>query len=152
MSRFDSIVFTPTDKSETDDPVRAVDILSRDQEESELARAAYGLVETFLAGKGITLIDSKLEIGNRAVADEVVTPDSSRFAWTREINEGQVPPWLDKQSVRDYAEGIWGEGRKVPLELSVDIVDKTSNTYTKLLSDITSLTIEKWRDKLDQKV
>ena len=92
----------------------------------EVARQARDLaVEIYLKGsaeaaeKGIIIADTKFEFGRDGeqlvLADEVLTPDSSRFWPAAEYRPGNSQPSFDKQFVRDYLESIgWDKQPPVP--------------------------------------
>ena len=79
------------------------------------------------------LADTKFEFGRQngeiILADEVLTPDSSRY-WPLELYQpGKAQISFDKQFVRDYLEGLdWDKTSPGP-ELPADIVEKTSEKY-----------------------
>ena len=150
MSRLSQLVFTGTEKSATDDPLQAEELLSEYPDEVTLACEAFELMEAYLAPLGITLVDGKLEIGSKSLADEPITPDSARFTWTKDIKEGTAPPWLDKQIVRDYVEKVCGIGQETSLVLPPDIISQTSEIYLQLLHIITGMTLQEWRVHLDE--
>ena len=149
MSKFAGTIFTPTDKSATDDPINT-------QETTMLYRDAYDLVyevytdcRDFAATKSIRIIDGKFEIGvdpnthEITLGDECSTPDSCRFVPMQEvIVEGKNPTWLDKQPVREEAERVWAGDPKVPLTLSDEICEKTSMIYSNLVYTLTGSEIE----------
>jgi len=134
MYRFDEPIFTPTEKSETDDPL-PFRLVKRDYPTScQLSFRTASLIANHLAGKGITCVDTKEETGrdeeeNLYMADEFGTPDCSRFALTSEIREGEDPPWLDKQLARDEAERIWKEKEKFPIKFSDEVEYMLTGTY-----------------------
>src|SRR3954452_6122730 len=73
----------------------------------DLTLAVYRRAEEIARGRGIILADTKLEFGRRAdgtivLADEVLTPDSSRFWPAEEWEPGRAQPSFDKQFVRDW--------------------------------------------------
>ncbi|RMG04710.1 MAG: phosphoribosylaminoimidazolesuccinocarboxamide synthase, partial [Acidobacteria bacterium] len=75
--------------------------------------------------------------GNIVLADEVLTPDSSRFWSTSEYKVGISPPSFDKQFVRNYLESI-GWDKKTPApELPPDIVQATTERYLKAYEILT---------------
>ena len=82
---------------------------------------------------GLVLADTKFEFGQRngdiVLADEVLTPDSSRY-WPLDLYQaGQPQPSFDKQFVRDYLESLdWDKTPPGP-ELPPEIVEKTSEKY-----------------------
>lgn len=150
MSRFSDWMFTPTEKSETDDPVISSMVKAVYPLEVSVVYQACQLVERYLLSLGITLIDTKVEMGGNVLADELFTPDSSRFAWTSEIREGVSPPWLDKQLVRDYVEKKCGKGQERSLFLPEHLVSSVGSLYQQVLYDITKLTLLEWRQLCDQ--
>ena len=142
-------LLTPTDKSETDDPLLTKDVLAEYPRESALALQSFNRVQSFLLRRGWTLVDSKLEIGVRpdgtiCVADEVFTPDSSRYALTESIVEGRAPPWHDKQVFRDKAEQIWGSHHRAPLQFPREVVNHGRDTYLALLAALTGYNLLDW--------
>lgn len=117
---------------------------------------AQALMEIFkqagrrLAGKGIILVDTKFELGQDQegrvlLADEALTPDSSRFWWTRDWERyrktSPAPadlPSLDKQVIRDYLEKTirWDKKPPVPY-LPHELIQKTRDTYLELFRAVT---------------
>jgi phosphoribosylaminoimidazole-succinocarboxamide synthase len=95
--------------------------------------AIYGKAAAYAAGRGILIADTKFEFGfvgdQLVLADEVLTPDSSRF-WPRETyNPGGPQPSYDKQFVRDYLESIhWNKQPPAP-GLPSEVAQKTSEKY-----------------------
>ena len=142
MERFDRPVFTPTDKSDTDDPVQARVVSSGFRKAFNYAQATFNLVQDYLRRKDIELIDSKFEVGGDdesgyAMIDEIATPDSSRFCERKSLVVGSDPPFLDKQIARDEAVRMWNGHHKRPLTFSRDTVTKVSETYLNLFKRIT---------------
>lgn len=83
--------------------------------------------------RGIILADTKFEFGIRdgklVLADEVLTPDSSRFWPADEYHVGANPPSFDKQFLRDYLEALTWNKQPPPPELPAEIVEKTAARY-----------------------
>ena len=144
MARFNSPVFTPTEKSETDEPMVTMDVLRRYYGAYDLAKKAYISVQKILNQVGIELIDSKLEIGfneesELVIADEVFTPDSSRFCELKSITKGVDPPWLDKQLARDEVIKIWEEkGEEGPVTFKEETIKRLTDVYLGMLDRIVS--------------
>jgi phosphoribosylaminoimidazole-succinocarboxamide synthase len=98
-----------------------------------LTLAIYGRAAEYAATRGIVIADTKFEfgfVGDRLVlADEVLTPDSSRF-WPREsYRPGGAQPSFDKQYVRDYLESIhWNKQPPAPA-LPAEVMERTSEKY-----------------------
>ena len=93
--------------------------------------------------KGIIIADTKFEFGvdengDLVLADEVFTPDSSRYWAVDTYREGVVQPSFDKQFVRDYLEEIrWNKQPPVP-SLPDDVIRRTRDKYVeayRLLTD-----------------
>lgn len=143
MHRFDSPIFTPTQKSERDEPMNAELVRVRYQAATLLQREAFNLVRAFLNERGIEAVDWKGEVGTMPtsgsvmLADEVGTPDCCRFCELCEIREGQEPQWLDKQIARDVAQRVWGEGEKTPLVFDVSVRKRISLAYHALFERTT---------------
>jgi phosphoribosylaminoimidazole-succinocarboxamide synthase len=98
-----------------------------------LSLAIYRKASDHAESCGLILADTKFEFGTTAegiiLADEVLTPDSSRF-WPREgYDPGGAQPSFDKQFVRDYLESIrWNKQAPAP-SLPDDVVKKTQEKY-----------------------
>jgi phosphoribosylaminoimidazole-succinocarboxamide synthase len=95
----------------------------------ELYRRAAG----YAAERGIIIADTKFEMGfiggELVLADEVLTPDSSRFWPAAEYAPGGPQPSFDKQYVRDYLERVkWNKQPPAP-ELPPEVVAHTSEKY-----------------------
>ena len=95
--------------------------------------ALYDYGYNFLLPKGIILADTKFEFGTKEgeilLADEALTPDSSRFWDLEAYNSGKGPVSFDKQIVRDYLESIgWNKKPPAP-HLPEEIIDKALAKY-----------------------
>jgi phosphoribosylaminoimidazole-succinocarboxamide synthase len=91
---------------------------------------------------GIILADTKFEFGlsggELVLADEVLTPDSSRF-WPMEgYWPGDDPPSFDKQFLRDYLESVGWDKRPPPPALPEGIVVKTRERYEEAYRRLTA--------------
>lgn len=142
MSPFEETVFTPTDKSETDDPLNALATAQKYPEAYQLALRAYQTGREFAAQCGIEIIDGKFEVGidssgQVVLGDECLTPDSCRFVRSDRIVVGQEPPWLDKQYLREEAERIWAGGKKSPITFSQGVVSETTDRYEDIVDELT---------------
>ena len=145
-SRLPEPVFTPATKAalgEHDENV-AYDAVVAEVGEDAAARlrdltvAVYGRAERLARDRGIILADTKLEFGRRAdgatvLADEVLTPDSSRFWPADEWRPGRTQPSYDKQIVRNWllspASG-WDKGSGMaPPPLPEEVVERTRSRY-----------------------
>lgn len=99
----------------------------------DLTLEIYQRASEYALRRGIILADTKFEFGfveeNLVLADEVLTPDSSRF-WEAERHRPGGPQFsFDKQFVRDYLETLpWDKKPPAP-SLPREIVEKTSEKY-----------------------
>jgi phosphoribosylaminoimidazole-succinocarboxamide synthase len=99
----------------------------------DLTLAIYQQAAEFAATRGIIIADTKFEFGfvgdQLVLADEVLTPDSSRF-WPRQSYQpGGAQPSFDKQYVRDYLESIhWNKQPPAPA-LPPEVMERTSEKY-----------------------
>ncbi len=134
MSLFKEPVFTPTEKSATDDPIQNFRVIEKHPSAYMLTDYAFEIIREYALKLGIEVIDGKFEAGTDSkgklyLADEFGTMDCCRFVEADEVVIGQEPPWLDKQILRDEAERVWGDGKKVPLVFSPEIIKKTTAIY-----------------------
>ena len=87
------------------------------------------------AERGIIIADTKFELGlidgELVLADEVLTPDSSRFWPADEWEPGTTPPSFDKQPVRDYLDGLDWDKTPPPPPLPAEVVDATRDRYVR---------------------
>lgn len=145
-SKLDEPIFTPTTKAETghDMPIDFDELsktIGRDLAE-KLRKTAIGLYQKaaeFALKRGIIIADTKFEFGlddagNLILADEVLTPDSSRFWPVATYAPGKSPESLDKQFVRDWLDSIHFNHQPPAPELPQDIVAKTSEKYQEALA------------------
>ena len=109
----------------------------------DLTLEVYARAERIAAGRGIILADTKFEFGRRddgtlVLADEVLTPDSSRF-WDAELwRPGESLPSFDKQYVRDWLAEQFGWDRETtPPELPAEVVEATRARYVEAYERLT---------------
>ncbi len=105
----------------------------------------YERAASYAGSRGILLADTKFEFGfvgdELVLADEVLTPDSSRF-WPKDAyRPGGPQPSYDKQYVRDYLESIGWEKRPPAPPLPSDVVEKTSEKYREAYRLLTGHTL-----------
>jgi phosphoribosylaminoimidazole-succinocarboxamide synthase len=114
----------------------------------DVTLAIYDKAARHAAGKGLILADTKFEFGlihedgkNQIIlADEVLTPDSSRYWPAATYNPGGPQPSFDKQYVRDYLESIrWNKQAPAP-PLPDDVVSQTREKYLEAFRLITGRT------------
>jgi phosphoribosylaminoimidazole-succinocarboxamide synthase len=148
-----SLMFTPAYKAEAgahDENIslaRAAEIVGRELLDALITRslAIFEAASAHAAKRGLILVDTKFEFGRRSdgtlvLADEVLTPDSSRY-WDAEEHahtpRGETPQSFDKQVVRDYLETLDWDKRPPPPSLPKDVLEKTAARYRMLLERIT---------------
>ncbi len=141
--------FTPTEKSETDDPLRAESIEEWFPFAVRLCERAYFVAQRHLNRQGITLVDSKFEVGidpceGFVLVDEFCTGDCSRLVRTEDICRGKEPPWADKEILRQEAEWMWGDGPHNPLTFSDEAIERTMGAYKDIAYRVTGSTLEEW--------
>lgn len=101
----------------------------------------YSRAAEYAATRGVIIADTKFEFGfigdQLTLADEVLTPDSSRF-WPRDsYHPGGPQPSFDKQYVRDYLESIhWNKQPPAP-PLPADVIRRTSDKYREAFRALT---------------
>lgn len=140
-SKLNPFIFTPSTKAEVgndintdiDDFYGLMDYCGLKQEAEgvvvmllEIYRKVYEYAEQ----RGILILDTKFEVAGKILADEILTPDSSRFAlkedWKKAMIEGRDPYFHDKQPVRD-----WGSTVVTPF---FDAIGKSIIGFNKLKS------------------
>jgi len=148
-SKLDQVLFTPTTKAEIGDHDEAIDFeqtkkLVGDATAAALRDATIGLYSKaadYARERGIIIADTKFEFGIEAdgsliLADEVLTPDSSRFWPQSSYAVGANPPSLDKQYVRDWLDSV-GFNRQPPGPVLPDeVVTRTREIYLKAFKDL----------------
>ncbi len=106
----------------------------------DLAIAVYSKARDHAAAQGIIIADTKFEFGRVdgkiILADEVLTPDSSRFWPGDQYAEGKDQPSFDKQFVRDWLDANWDRQGNPP-RLPQEVVEKTSEKYIQAYETIT---------------
>ncbi len=109
----------------------------------EKALAVYNKCADYALTKGIIIADTKFEFGldengNVILADEVLTPDSSRFWRLDGYEAGHSQPSFDKQFVRDWLKAHPDSNYDLPQ----DVIDKTIALYKEAYHMLTGQTIE----------
>ena len=160
-SRFAEPLFTPASKAEfgqhdeniTFDDVVAAIGAERAAEVRDRTLHTYTQGAEHALTKGIIVADTKFEFGVDAhgelkLADEVFTPDSSRYWRADDYTEGQVQQSFDKQFVRNWltgAESGWDRhGDQPPPPLPPDIVAATRARYIEAYERISGLRFDDW--------
>jgi phosphoribosylaminoimidazole-succinocarboxamide synthase len=155
-SRLPSPIFTPATKAELGEhdvnvDFGYVDRLVGAEVAAHLRRLTldiYARGEALARERGIALADTKLEFGRRSdgtlvLADEVLTPDSSRFWPLDAWQPGRAQPSFDKQYVRDWLtspESGWERSSgSPPPPLPDEVVARTRDRYIEAYERITGL-------------
>ncbi|MDK6806516.1 MULTISPECIES: phosphoribosylaminoimidazolesuccinocarboxamide synthase [unclassified Corynebacterium] len=152
-SRLPEPIFTPATKAEQgehDENVSfdvVVDKLGRERAE-ELRDATlriYAKAAALAEEKGIILADTKFEFGvdkhgTLVLADEVLTPDSSRYWPADTYEEGKVQPSFDKQYVRDWLTNSGWDKESTPPRLPDDVVQATRARYVEAFERLSGTT------------
>lgn len=138
-------IYTPSTKAEIGDHdenisyEKSVEVLEKAypgrgeelaQKAKELTLAVYKKCADYALERGIIIADTKFEFGldeegNVVLADEVLTPDSSRFWPVEGYEVGKSQPSYDKQFVRDWLKANPDSDYKLP----DDVIDKTIEKY-----------------------
>jgi phosphoribosylaminoimidazole-succinocarboxamide synthase len=145
-------IFTPAAKINTgghDENISFETVVATVGEETakalrELTLAIYKKASEYAATKGVILADTKFEFGlidgKITLADEVLTPDSSRYWPAEQYQPGGPTPSFDKQYVRDYLESIhWNKQAPAPA-LPDEVVAQTRAKYMQAFHLITGRT------------
>ena len=145
-SRLPEPIFTPATKAALGDHDENVDYEAIAEEVGDdaaaelrmLTLAVYGKAESIARERGIILADTKFEFGRRrdgttVLADEVLTPDSSRFWPADQWQPGRAQPSYDKQIVRNWLlspESGWDRAAgDAPPPLPDEVVERTRSRY-----------------------
>jgi phosphoribosylaminoimidazole-succinocarboxamide synthase len=161
-SRLEQPIFTPTSKApvgQHDENLNfeaVVEAVGKDTASRvrELTLAVYDRARATAAERGILLADTKLEFGRRpwdgelVLADEVLTPDSSRFWPADDWQPGRAQPSFDKQYVRDWlaspASGWDRRSGTPPPPLPEEVVAATRARYLEAYERLTGLSFADW--------
>jgi len=112
----------------------------------EMTLKIYKKAAGYARQRGIIIADTKFEFGLTAqgitLADEVMTPDSSRFWPADKYQPGQAQESYDKQYVRDYLEEIhWNKQPPAPA-LPQEVARRTSEKYLEAYRQLTGRELE----------
>ncbi|MBY6538103.1 phosphoribosylaminoimidazolesuccinocarboxamide synthase [Rhodococcus sp. BP-349] len=159
-SKLPEPIFTPASKAAIGDHDENIDfdsvVVLVGADTADKLRSAtldiYARAAEFAAGRGIILADTKFEFGvdddgEVVLADEVLTPDSSRYWPLDGYTEGQAQPSFDKQFVRDWLIGESGwdrHGDAPPPPLPDDIADRTRSRYVEAYERLSGLSFDDW--------
>ncbi|MBR2920956.1 MAG: phosphoribosylaminoimidazolesuccinocarboxamide synthase [Kiritimatiellae bacterium] len=148
-SKLDEVLFTPTTKAAIGDHDEAINYdqtvgIVGAETAAKLKEATISLytrAAEYARERGIIIADTKFEFGmdddgSLILADEVLTPDSSRFWPESSYAVGSNPPSLDKQYVRDWLDSISFNHQPPGPELPDEVVARTREIYIKAYEDL----------------
>ena len=156
--RLPAPIFTPATKASTGHDIN----ISEAEAARHLGNAAlverlrtltlelYRRASAHAESRGIILADTKFEFGyvdsadELILADEVLTPDSSRFWPADAVVPGATPPSFDKQPLRDWLEAQGWDKQPPPPHLPPEIVTATRQRYVEAYERITGLSFDAW--------
>ncbi len=152
-SRLEKPIFTPATKATEGHDINitteeAARIVGKDvaDEAARLSIALYHRARQYAETRGIILCDTKFEFGlfegQLMLADEVLTPDSSRFWPMDQYQPGRSQPSFDKQFVRDWLESTNWDKNSPPPPLPEDVVEKTRAKYIEAYERLTGKRFE----------
>src|SRR5205807_2035531 len=112
----------------------------------DLSLRVYQAAADYAATRGIIIADTKFEFGTTpngiVLADEVLTPDSSRFWPADKYQPGQPQESYDKQYVRDYLESVrWNKQPPTPA-LPDEVAERTSQKYREAYERLTGRALQ----------
>ena len=148
-SRLPEPLYTPSTKGEAGTHDENISFAATEKavgaaDAAELRRltlAIYNKAAAHAESRGLILADTKFEFGRTAegiiLADEVLTPDSSRYWEASQWKPGGAQPSFDKQFVRDYLESIhWNKQAPAP-GLPDEVVERTQAKYLEAFRRLT---------------
>ena len=146
--KLETPIFTPATKATDGHDINitreeAADVIGKDalDKAADIAIRVYERGRDIAGEKGIILCDTKFEFGvhngQLLLADEVLTPDSSRFWPADEYRPGSSPPSFDKQYVRDWLSAAEWDRNSPPPPLPDDVVEKTREKYMEAFTRLT---------------
>ena len=144
--KLDEALFTPSMKAEIGQHDENISVAELERRVGKDMADALGALTLKLyngaaahgRARGVIIADTKFEFGLGAdgslvLADEVLTPDSSRFWPAADYRTGANPPSLDKQFVRDWLDEIHFNHEPPAPEIPDEIVEKTRARYLEAL-------------------
>jgi phosphoribosylaminoimidazole-succinocarboxamide synthase len=155
--RLPAPIFTPATKAteghdENITPGQVADLVGADvaAELERLTLSVYSLAARTAEPRGILIADTKLEFGSDGsgrltLADEVLTPDSSRFWPAADWRPGAAQPSFDKQYVRDWLvkESGW-DRNSAPPALPAEVVAETRRCYVEAYERLTGRSFDSY--------
>ena len=155
-ARLPEPIFTPATKAleghdENITRDQAAELVGKERlaEVERVALELYRYAAGYAAAHGIILADTKFELGlddsgRLVLADEIFTPDSSRFWPADGYAPGRPQPSFDKQFARDYCDSLdWDKTDPGP-ELPPEVVDGTRARYVQAFERLTEIPFERY--------
>ena len=154
--RLPAPIFTPSTKAteghdENIDEDAAVTLCGREryEEVKKAVLALYAFGSAHAEERGIILADTKFELGvapdgTLVLADEALTPDSSRFWPLDGYEPGRDQPSFDKQFARDWCEASGWDKTPPGPELPADVVAGTRARYVEAFERLTGIAFERY--------
>jgi phosphoribosylaminoimidazole-succinocarboxamide synthase len=152
-SRLAEPIFTPSTKAPAgahDEPIpydRVVDLVGAETATAlrDISLEVYRRGAALAAERGIIVADTKVEIGRApdgtlVLADEVLTPDSSRFWPAARYAPGRVQFSYDKQYVRDWARSTGWDKQPPAPEVPAEVITATRARYVEIYEKLTGVT------------
>ncbi|KAI0596228.1 SAICAR synthase-like protein [Biscogniauxia sp. FL1348] len=147
-------IYTPSTKAPVGEkdinitPAQAREIIGQEYADKieELAVSIYKIAAEYALAKGIIIADTKFEFaldeatGEVVLADEVLTPDSSRFWDAKAYQVGQEQLSFDKQYLRDWLTSNKLNGKE-DVEIPEDVVAQTKRKYEEVFERLTGSTL-----------
>jgi phosphoribosylaminoimidazole-succinocarboxamide synthase len=160
-SRFSSPLFTPATKAELgqhDENISFAQVIQlvggvRANQLRDRTLQTYVQAADHALRRGMIIADTKFEFGidahdNLVLADEIFTPDSSRYWPAADYRVGEVQTSFDKQFVRNWLTGPdsgWDRsGSQPPPPLPESIIDATRDRYIEAYERISKLRFDDW--------
>ena len=154
-ARLEEPLFTPSTKADQGHDVNisfaeAVALVGDDLagRARDVSVELYRRGATRAADRGILVADTKFELGlvgdELVVADEVLTPDSSRFWPADSWSEGTTPPSFDKEPLRRWLDGLDWDKSPPPPALPPEVVAATRELYVEAYERLTGRTLDAW--------
>jgi phosphoribosylaminoimidazole-succinocarboxamide synthase len=149
-------VYTPSRKADVGDHdenisfEQAVDLIGKEMAEAlrDVSLACYQRGADWAAERGIIIADTKFELGlvngELVLADEVLTPDSSRFWPADRWEPGSTPPSFDKQPVRDHLDALDWDKKPPPPALPAEVISASRDRYVEAYERTTGLSFKDW--------
>lgn len=146
-------IFTPSTKAESGHDInittaQLADLIGQEDAKAleELSLKLYRYAQAYAEERGIILCDTKFEFGRIGdqivIADELFTPDSSRFWDKSDYQPGRAQKSFDKQFLREYLETLdWDKTPPAPT-LPEEIIQKTAAKYREAYQLLTGRSIE----------